>query len=85
MIKELGISLLNGVLWGSVMGLVTYLLFGDPALGGVMATAMMLKLLVAASAGYFAPTLIVHSGRDPTLGSAVLTTFITDSMGFFIF
>jgi GDP-D-mannose dehydratase len=44
-----------------------------------------LGLLVAASAGYFAPTLIVRSGRDPAFASAVLTTFITDSMGFFIF
>jgi len=83
--KELGIALLNGAVWGSVMGLVTYLLYGNPALGGVMAAAMMLNLLVAASAGYFAPTLIVRSGRDPAFGSAVLTTFITDSMGFFIF
>ena len=83
--KELGIALLNGSVWGSVMGLVTYLLYGNPALGGVMAAAMMLNLLVAASAGYFAPTLIVRSGRDPAFGSAVVTTFITDSMGFFIF
>jgi magnesium transporter len=83
--KELGIALLNGSVWGSVMGVVTYLLYGNAMLGGVMAAAMMLNLLVAAMAGYFAPTLIVRSGRDPAFGSAVLTTFITDSMGFFIF
>ena len=83
--KELGIALLNGSVWGSVMGIVTYLLYGNAALGGVMAAAMMLNLLVAAMAGYFAPSLIVKSGRDPAFGSAVLTTFITDSMGFFIF
>jgi magnesium transporter len=83
--KELGIALLNGSVWGSVMGVVTYLLYGNAMLGGVMAGAMMLNLLVAAMAGYFAPTLIVRSGRDPAFGSAVLTTFITDSMGFFIF
>jgi magnesium transporter len=67
------------------MGVVAWLLYGNPALGGVMAAAMMLNLLVAAMAGYFAPSLIVRSGRDPAFGSAVLTTFITDSMGFFIF
>jgi magnesium transporter len=83
--KELGIALLNGSVWGSVMGVVAWLLYGNPALGGVMAAAMMLNLLVAAMAGYFAPSLIVRSGRDPAFGSAVLTTFITDSMGFFIF
>jgi len=41
--------------------------------------------VVAALAGYFAPALIDRFGRDPAFGSAVLTTFITDSMGFFIF
>jgi magnesium transporter len=83
--KELGIALLNGSVWGSIMGVVAFLLYGNPALGGVMAAAMMLNLLVAAMAGYLAPAMIDRMGRDPAFGSAVLTTFITDSMGFFIF
>ncbi|NTV96162.1 MAG: magnesium transporter [Thiobacillus sp.] len=91
--KELGISVLNGAVWGGIMGVVAYLLYrGAPlggvsavALGGVMAAAMMLNLVVAALAGYFAPAIIDRFGRDPAFGSAVLTTFITDSMGFFIF
>lgn len=83
--KELGIALLNGLVWGGVMGVVAYLLYKNAALGAVMAAAMMLNLMVAALAGYFAPALIERFGRDPAYGSAVLTTFITDSMGFFIF
>ncbi|MDD4881311.1 MAG: magnesium transporter [Gallionellaceae bacterium] len=91
--KELGIAVLNGAVWGGIMGVVAYLLYRDAplggvsavALGGVMASAMMLNLVVAALAGYFAPAIIDRFGRDPAFGSAVLTTFITDSMGFFIF
>ena len=91
--KELGIAALNGAVWGSIMGVVAYLLYRDAplggvsavALGGVMASAMLLNLVVAALAGYFAPAIIDRFGRDPAFGSAVLTTFITDSMGFFIF
>ncbi len=83
--KELGIALLNGSVWGSVMGVVTYFLYGNAALGGVMAAAMLLNLIVAAMAGYLAPATIDRFGHDPAFGSAVLTTFITDSMGFFIF
>ena len=83
--KELGIALLNGSVWGTVMGGVAYLLYQNLALGVVMAASMMLNLLVAAMAGYMAPALIERTGRDPAFGSAVLTTFITDSMGFFIF
>jgi magnesium transporter len=83
--KEIGIALLNGVVWGGIMGLVTYLLYKHGGLALVMALAMLLNLLVAALAGYFAPALIDRFGRDPAYGSSVLTTFITDSMGFFIF
>lgn len=85
LVKELGISLLNGTVWGGVMGVVTYLLYGNLGLGAVMALAMLLNLTVAAMAGFFAPTLIDRLGRDPAFGTAVLITFITDSMGFFIF
>ncbi|HQW39448.1 MAG TPA: magnesium transporter, partial [Usitatibacteraceae bacterium] len=41
--KELGISALNGALWGSVLGFVAWLLYRNVALGGVMALAMMLN------------------------------------------
>ncbi len=63
----------------------TLYLRGGVGLGMVMSAAMLLNLLVAALAGFFAPTTIDRFGRDPAFGSAVLTTFITDSMGFFIF
>lgn len=83
--KELGISLLNGSVWGAIMGLATYLLYRNAPLSAVMAAAMLLNQMVAAIAGYFAPAAIHQLGRDPAYGSAVLLTFITDSMGFFIF
>jgi magnesium transporter len=83
--KELGISTLNGVIWGSVLGLIAYALYRNVALGGVMALAMLLNLLVAALAGIFIPLAMERFGRDPAVGSSVFLTFITDSMGFFIF
>ena len=83
--KELGISLVNGLLWGGVLGVVAWLLYANPALGGVMALAMMLNLLVASLAGIFIPLTMERFGRDPAVGSSVFLTFVTDSMGFFIF
>jgi len=85
MLKELGIASLNGVVWGGIMGAVTYGLYGNLALALVMSTAMLLNLLVASMAGFWAPNLIVKLGHDPAFGAHVLLTFITDSMGFFIF
>ncbi|MGZ5032280.1 MAG: magnesium transporter [Usitatibacter sp.] len=85
LVKELGISALNGVLWGGVLGLVAYGLYRNVALGGVMALAMLLNLVVAAVAGIFIPLAMERAGRDPAVGSSVFLTFVTDSMGFFIF
>ncbi len=83
--KELGISALNGVIWGGVLGIAAWLLYRNVALGGVMALAMLLNLVVAALAGIFIPLAMERFGRDPAVGSSVFLTFVTDSMGFFIF
>ncbi len=84
-VKEVGVALLNGAVWGTVVGLFAWLLYRNVALGGVMALAMLLNLLVAALAGIFIPLLMERMNRDPALGSSVLLTATTDSMGFFIF
>src|SRR3954469_16283161 len=46
--KEMGVAVLNGVVWGSLLGVVAYLFYGNVALGGVMALAMILNLMLAA-------------------------------------
>ncbi|HWU33739.1 MAG TPA: magnesium transporter [Methylovorus sp.] len=83
--KELGVALLNGVLWGSVLGVVAYVLYHNIALGLVMTGAMTLNLLLAAVMGVMIPLVMTKVGRDPAVGSSVLITAMTDSGGFFIF
>jgi magnesium transporter len=83
--KELGVATLNGVVWGSILGLATWLLYDNVALGGVMALAMLLTLLLASAMGVAIPHLRARFGRDPAVGSSVLVTACTDSGGFFIF
>jgi magnesium transporter len=83
--KELSVSLLNGAVWGGAMGVVALVLYGNPALGLVMAAAVLLNLVVSAVVGISVPLLLHRLGRDPVQGSSVLLTFTTDSMGFFIF
>lgn len=86
LIKETGVGLLNGLIWGSVLGIIAYLLYDNLALGLVMTAAMTLNLLLAAVMGVMIP-LIMSSrfNRDPAVGSSVLITAVTDSGGFFIF
>jgi magnesium transporter len=83
--KELSIGAVNGVLWGLLMGAVTWLLYGSLPLAGVMAAAMLLNMVVAATAGVLCPLVLERMGRDPVMGSSILLTGITDSMGFLIF
>ena len=83
--KEIGVALLNGVVWGSLLGVVAYVFYGNVALGGVMALAMTLTLMLAAVMGVSIPWLRARFGRDPAVGSSVLITACTDSGGFFIF
>ncbi|MEZ0287676.1 MAG: magnesium transporter [Methylophilus sp.] len=83
--KELGVALLNGLLWGGVLGLIAYMLYGSAALGMVMMAAMTLNLLLAAVNGVMIPLVMNKLGRDPAVGTSVLITAITDSGGFLIF
>ncbi len=83
--KEVGVALLNGAVWGTLLGAIAYLFYGSVALSGVMALAMMLNLLLAAFMGVAIPWLRSRFGRDPAVGSSVLITACTDSGGFFIF
>ena len=83
--KELSVSLINGLLWGGVIGLVSYLLYDNLALGLVMTSAMTLNLLLAALMGVLIPMTLAKLGRDPAMGSSVMITAVTDSGGFFIF
>ncbi len=83
--RELGISLVNGVLLGIVVALFAVVFYHNGALGAVIAAAMLLNLLLAASVGLAVPITLHRLGRDPALGSSVLLTAATDSMGFLIF
>lgn len=87
--KELLIALLNGVVWGAIAGLFAWYLYSDtphgPMLGLTMMLAMILNLIVGALVGMIVPLMQQRFDRDPAIGSSVLLTFSTDSMGFFIF
>ncbi|MFG1174385.1 magnesium transporter [Erwiniaceae bacterium CAU 1747] len=83
--RELGVALINGLFWGGIMGGVTWAMYGNAALGGVMMLAMVLNLLLAALMGVLIPLLMTKFKRDPAVGSSVLITALTDTGGFFIF
>ncbi len=85
LIKELLVSLWNGLIWAVVLGAIAYFWFGNDTLGWVIAAAILINLLIAAIAGATVPLLLRRFGADPALGGGVVLTTITDVVGFFTF
>ena len=89
LVKELAVAGMNGLVWGGIAGAFAWWLYADTPegllLGLVMMLAMILNLLVGALVAMAVPLTLERMGRDPALGSSVLLTFSTDSMGFLIF
>jgi magnesium transporter len=83
--KELGVSVLNGVVLGFLVGAFALVIYRNIQLSVVITSAMMLTLAVAAIAGFSIPLLLKKFGRDPALGCSVLLTAFSDSLSFFIF
>jgi magnesium transporter len=83
--REMGISLLNGLLWSVVIAGLAVLWFGDWGIGAVLGIAILINLLCAAFAGWGLPLLLQRMGIDPALAGSVVLTTVTDVVGFFAF
>jgi len=83
--RELGVGFLNGVIFATLIGLVAALWFRSVDLGGIIAAAMIINMLMAAFAGIMIPLLLDRMGADPAVASSVFVTSVTDIAGFFAF
>ena len=83
--KEFQVAVVNGLVWGSIVGLFAFVIYHKWQLGVVMMGAMLLNLVLAAIMGFAIPMTMHKLGRDPAVGASVMITAITDSGGFFIF
>jgi magnesium transporter len=83
--RECLVGLINGALFALVMGIVGVIWFGSPALGGVIAVAMVINMVVAGLAGTGIPIVLERLGVDPALASGAFVTTVTDVVGFFAF
>jgi magnesium transporter len=83
--KEVSISLLNGLLFAIIMGIIASIWFDKGMLGVVIALSMIVNLLMAGFFGATIPLLLKRLGIDPAIGSTVILTTVTDVVGFFSF
>ncbi len=83
--REIRVAILNGLTVAAVIGCGVALVFANPMLGVVIASAMLANIIIAGLAGVLVPLMLERLGADPAVASSVFVTMITDSMGFFVF
>jgi magnesium transporter len=87
--KEFAVGLLNGIVFALLAGLVVILWFNQVEdrylLGGIIAGAMIINMVVAGIAGVLLPLSLDRIGVDPAVASGVFVTTVTDVIGFFAF
>lgn len=84
--KEVGLGIVKGALFGSVIAIVALLWEGNNTLALVAGVAMFLNMIVASVGGVMIPMTLRYVFRvDPATAAGVFDTMLTDLMGFFIF
>ena len=87
--KEFAVGLLNGVVFAVLAGVVVVIWFNHLdvryLLGGIIAGAMIINMMVAGIAGVALPLMLDRMGIDPAVASGVFVTTVTDVIGFFAF
>ncbi|MFT0534236.1 magnesium transporter [Castellaniella hirudinis] len=83
--REIQVTFLVGACGSLVAATFAWVISDSYAIAAVMMAAMVGNMLIGASLGVLIPLLRDRFGKDPAVGSSVLLTFATDSLGFFLF
>ena len=83
--REVTISLVNGLIFGTIMGVIAAVWFDKGMLGVVIGLSMVTNLFFAGFFGTIIPLTLRRFNIDPAVGSAVILTTFTDAIGFFSF
>ncbi|MBJ7537709.1 magnesium transporter [Marinomonas transparens] len=83
--RELIVGLINGILWATVIAALTALWFDNLMIAYIIAGAIIINLLFAATTGTLLPILLKKLGIDPALAGSVILTTVTDVVGFLSF
>lgn len=82
---EFRIGIINGIVLGFLVAVVTLALTRNGWLAGVIGLAMLGNMIVAATFGTLVPMTLRRLGVDPALASSIFVTTATDMLGFLLF
>ncbi len=83
--REMLVTFLVGFCGSLVAAGFAWAFSGSVSVALVMMAAIIGNMLIGAVLGVLIPMLRARFGKDPAVGSSVLLTFATDSLGFFLF
>lgn len=79
--REAVAGLLNGLLIGGIVSVISVAVYGNPLLGLVVGLTMVFQHIIAAVAGSFIPLYLKHIKKDPAAMTSMLMTTVTDVFG----
>ncbi len=82
---EVVVGLVNGLVIGLITAVGAILWHGNPWMGLVIGSAMVVNMVAAGLAGAMIPLGMKRLGFDPAQSSGIFLTTITDVVGFFAF
>ena len=86
LIKEISLSLFNGVILATILFIGSYFLLGvEPIIGVVITSALVSVIIIASLIGTFIPLLLDKFGIDPALATGPFITTSNDICGILIY
>ena len=85
LLKEVGLSLINGFVLGVLLIAVSVIMGYDTQLSFTVAISMMCVIIVAALIGTFVPIVLDKRGIDPAIATGPFITTSNDIFGIFLF
>ena len=83
--RELAVSILNGIVLSVLVGLITFIWFGEIILAILISCALIINLISSVIAGIFVPLILRRLRQDPAIAGSVVVTTVTDVVGFLSF
>lgn len=85
-IKELGVAVLLGLLYGTILTVLAYLQFGEVTyLGFVVGSSMLVSMIMAAAIGTMMPIILNAMKIDPAVATGPFVTSAVDSLGILVY
>jgi len=84
--KELRVGLILGVLYGSLVGIVTFFIYSNPPLLGlVVGISIFSCMVVSATVGAFIPLILKRFDIDAAIATGPFVTTSIDIIGVFVY